>query len=106
MSWMTPAPTAASSDAMVGLLRILDGPAGRGVREQLDDPVPALAEPVQRQAESGDRSHDQIERVVALQRDQQLPARTADGDPELVEVGGKPLDALVHLHHEDVAAPG
>src|SRR5260221_12861686 len=103
MSWMTPV------SADMGSLRCLAAQcllatgllvwgllfSGLLVSEQLLDPAAPLLQPVERQAEIGDRVANGVVRAVVFEPDQQGPLVRAGLEAALPEVGQPELGGLV-----------
>src|SRR5215831_20255012 len=97
MSWMTPV----SAD-----MRCLRRFAALLVPEQFLDAAAPLLQPVERQAEIGDRVADGVVRGVALEPDQYRPLVRPGVEAAPPELGQEPVRALVDLDQQDLAHLG
>src|SRR5258708_34999082 len=104
MSWMTPLSADMGSLRCLAVLPRLV--SGLLVAEQFLDPAAPLLEPVEREAEIGDRGTDGGGRAVALQPDEQCTLVGPWLQAALPELGEQQLGTLVDLDQQDLACLG
>src|SRR5258708_8854053 len=104
MSWMTPVSADMGSLRCLAVLPRLV--SGLLVAEQFLDPAAPLLEPVEREAEIGDRVTDGVVRTVALQPDEHCTLVGPWLEAALPELGEQQLRTLLDLDQQDLACLG